>query len=334
LTFTPAADQSGTAVITVTVTDDGGSAHGGIDSVTRTFTVTVLPDVTSGFDLSQTNRAGIVDDPANPGQMALLVVGTSGNDTLRVERKSNTQIRVKQGRTVLGTFATSELGRIVIFGLAGNDLLVVDSRITKNAELHGDAGKDLLHGGSGSDALFGEDGNDILKGGKANDRLHGGAGNDHLEGGSGNDHLHGDSGADKILGDSGSDLVLGGLDNDRLYGGRGRDLFIGGLGADRLEGQDDDDLLIGGTTAHDSDEVALLAILAEWTSSRDYAARMANILAASGPALAGTGIFLQPGVSVDDDGARDELFGNSGKDWFFASLSQDKLSRARGELVQ
>jgi hypothetical protein len=46
LHYTPVPNQHGTAVITVTVQDDGGTAFGGIDEVTRTFTVTVdaVPD--------------------------------------------------------------------------------------------------------------------------------------------------------------------------------------------------------------------------------------------------------------------------------------------------
>ena len=43
LMFAPAPDQSGTAVITVTVKDSGGTANGGTDTVTQTFTVTVNP---------------------------------------------------------------------------------------------------------------------------------------------------------------------------------------------------------------------------------------------------------------------------------------------------
>jgi len=41
LTFTPVANQSGTATITVTVQDNGGTANGGVDTTTRTFTVAV-----------------------------------------------------------------------------------------------------------------------------------------------------------------------------------------------------------------------------------------------------------------------------------------------------
>jgi uncharacterized repeat protein (TIGR01451 family) len=41
LSFTPVANQNGSAVITVTVNDGGGTANGGADTVVRTFTVTV-----------------------------------------------------------------------------------------------------------------------------------------------------------------------------------------------------------------------------------------------------------------------------------------------------
>ena len=42
LTYTPVANTSGSATITVTVTDTGGTANGGINTVFQTFTVTVL----------------------------------------------------------------------------------------------------------------------------------------------------------------------------------------------------------------------------------------------------------------------------------------------------
>ena len=43
VTFTPASGQSGTAVITVTVTDSGGTANGGMNSVSQSFIVAVAP---------------------------------------------------------------------------------------------------------------------------------------------------------------------------------------------------------------------------------------------------------------------------------------------------
>jgi hypothetical protein len=44
LTYTPAADANGTASVTVTLKDDGGTAHGGVDtSAAQTFTIRVMP---------------------------------------------------------------------------------------------------------------------------------------------------------------------------------------------------------------------------------------------------------------------------------------------------
>ena len=56
LTFTPVADQHGTATITVLVTDDGGTLDGGVDEFIRTFTVTVNPvNDTPTLTLTPTN---------------------------------------------------------------------------------------------------------------------------------------------------------------------------------------------------------------------------------------------------------------------------------------
>ena len=208
---------------------------------------------TPDFDLSQTNRAALVDDPVNPGQHVLLVVGSNANETLNVERRPNNQVRVKRNGKTLSTFREADFARIAVFGLGGKDTISIDSNIKKPAELHGGSGNDKLHGGSGADALFGEDGNDSLYGRSGNDLLLGGSGNDSLYGGRGSDSLHGELGADKLYGEDGGDLMLGGLGDDKLYGGQGRDLLIGGLGSDRLEGQGDEDLLLGDSTTHDGD---------------------------------------------------------------------------------
>jgi len=50
LTYTPVANQGGTATISVIVQDDGGTVNGGVDTTIRTFTVTIYstPTATSG----------------------------------------------------------------------------------------------------------------------------------------------------------------------------------------------------------------------------------------------------------------------------------------------
>ena len=80
LTYTPVANASGTAVITVTVTDNGGTANGGVNTVTKRFTVTVtpvnqqpqidpIPSVTlnENSPLQTINLSGINAGPGRPG---------------------------------------------------------------------------------------------------------------------------------------------------------------------------------------------------------------------------------------------------------------------------
>jgi VCBS repeat-containing protein len=94
LTFTPVANQSGTATITVTVQDNGGTALGGCNSLVRTFLVTVnaindcptlntLTALTINEDAGgQTvNLSGIGPGPNETGQ-ALTITASSSNTGL------------------------------------------------------------------------------------------------------------------------------------------------------------------------------------------------------------------------------------------------------------
>ena len=58
LAFTPVTGQSGMATITVTVTDNGGTTNNGVNTTSRTFTVTVNPATLTGVTLAPTG--GIV----------------------------------------------------------------------------------------------------------------------------------------------------------------------------------------------------------------------------------------------------------------------------------
>jgi VCBS repeat-containing protein len=65
LVFTPAANLSGTATITVTVKDDGLTASGGVDTFTRTFNVTV----NAINDAPENRLAGVAISGATPDQI-------------------------------------------------------------------------------------------------------------------------------------------------------------------------------------------------------------------------------------------------------------------------
>ena len=53
---------------------------------------------------------------------------------------------------------------------------------------------------------------------------------------------------------------------------------------DHLFGGNNDDILITGYTIYDANDIALRAILAEWTSSHDYLTRTRNLSNGSGSA--------------------------------------------------
>ncbi|MBV8516271.1 MAG: tandem-95 repeat protein [Acidobacteria bacterium] len=69
LTYTPAANANGTAIVTVYLQDDGGTANGGVDtSATQTFTITVNavndePSFTSGGNVSVLEDSGAYSAP-------------------------------------------------------------------------------------------------------------------------------------------------------------------------------------------------------------------------------------------------------------------------------
>jgi len=65
LSFTPATSQTGTAVITITVKDDGGTLNGGNDTLVRTFTVIVNDAPVLDATKSPT-LATIAEDPGAP----------------------------------------------------------------------------------------------------------------------------------------------------------------------------------------------------------------------------------------------------------------------------
>ena len=124
-------------------------------------------------------------------------------------------------------------------------------------------------------------------------------------------------GVDYISGGSGADVLVGEEGNDRIDGGSGEDILIGGMGFDILRGGSGDDILIGGTTVHDGDSFALQGISRIWTNN-PYSFAVSILRNGLGPFASGG--LLQAGVRVHDDGQRDRVSGQSGRDWFFADL--------------
>ncbi|MGJ0485597.1 MAG: PxKF domain-containing protein, partial [Methylomicrobium sp.] len=98
LTYTPAANANGSATITLTLSDDGGTANGGVDtSAPQTFTITVnavndVPSFTKGADQSVLVNAGaqtvtpwatnLSVGPANESGQTLNFIVSNDNNSL------------------------------------------------------------------------------------------------------------------------------------------------------------------------------------------------------------------------------------------------------------
>ncbi len=90
---------------------------------------------------------------------------------------------------------------------AGNDSVIISSKILVPSTLRGGPGRDRLRAGGGADKLVGGPDEDQLLGEAGNDWLFGGPGEDLLWGGPGEDLLSGGSGSDYLNGGPGNDAV-------------------------------------------------------------------------------------------------------------------------------
>jgi hypothetical protein len=129
--------------------------------------------------LSSTQQVTVRVDTAALTAGTLRVGGTLAADRIWVVRGPADTLVVRVNGIIEGKFPVAELtGRIVVDGLAGNDLLWVGEGVRVGADLRGGAGRDMLVGGAGDDLLDGGAGRDTLSGGPGNDTLLGGADRD------------------------------------------------------------------------------------------------------------------------------------------------------------
>jgi VCBS repeat-containing protein len=240
----------------------------------------------NGGTLSQTSTVTLTD--VNRSGATLTVGGTSGNDTIVIGRNRRNDVVVRLNGVVVGQYRG--LSHIIVHGGDGNDVITADKYLMQRVSLHGGAGNDILTGGFRNDLLDGGDGDDILRGGWGNDVLVGGAGSDNLQG------------------DFGDDVLIGGAGADSLNGGYGFNLQI------------------AGATAHDSNDAALLSLLATWGAPGTLSRRMARVSASTTPV---TGSSLTP-----SDTAVDRIVSRMAFDWILASQSDaDSVSTKRWSRV-
>jgi PKD repeat protein len=125
-------------------------------------------------------------------------------------------------------------------------------------------------------------------------------------------------------------VALGGPGNDVMTDGPARSLLIGGDGTDVLLGGRGEDILIAGGTTFDSNDAALLLMLAEWTSSSSINLRMSHLQGAAG-GLNGNN-FLNA-TTILGDASIDILSGGNGTDWLIISPNDIALD-AKKDIVE
>ncbi len=329
------------------------------------FTITVTLTDDDGGSSAATSVATITGVGLTPSGQ-LQIIGTNGRDNIDVRRVDNllrvyTKFNQPDKRNGWDDeddeddendnsipdsshrrydFNLALVTSIQIVAFDGSDHIEISSRVLIPATIDGGRGNDFIRGGAGNDTIIDMWGNNHIHAGSGNDIVTCGDGNDQIWGESGNDLILSGNGDNELSGGDGNDVLVSADGNDELNGGTGQDILIGGRGSDELVGGGGGDLMIGGRTAFDSNTLALTAILGEWTSTRSYEVRIANLKGIGvGPRANGNN-FLKVGplATVFDDDAVDSLRGGSGRDWFLArrtGLKKDKLiDIAINELVE
>jgi Ca2+-binding RTX toxin-like protein len=258
----------------------------------------------------------VMVDPIRPGRSILVVVGSQGEDDIKIQDKHGDYLRVKikdrDDEVKYRGTVTGDVDRILIFGLSGKDKITIDDDIDIDARIWGGSGDDEIKGGSGNDVVFGE------------------SGNDKLYGGDGRDLLIGGTGADRIYGDSQDDILVAGFTAfDQEFNQLAPSSLFPASARLTLNNQ----------------RLAVEAIMAEWTSGRTYNQRRANITGTgTGPRSNGSQFFkseesLAANNTVFDDDVKDSLWGDAGFDWFLsnsdgASSTRDDVKDRSGSEVQ
>ncbi|EJL22414.1 putative calcium-binding protein, partial [Caulobacter sp. AP07] len=256
-----------------------------------------------------------------------------------------------------GTYGVDHLtagegvGRVILQGLAGDDVLVANNT---GAGLWGDDGDDHLIGGASDDSFEGGQGDDVIEGGGGEDTLYFQSGDDTAatfvlgKAGPQNtgfgwdtvtgieavratyaaDHLSVDAsmtGSVLFYAGSGDDVLIGGVGNDRLYGEYGDDQVSGGDGDDTLDDFGDGADIYDGGAGYDtisytySDRGVTIDLTVTTPQAGAYGDLdiVLNVEGVTGSAYADT-------LSGNDQA--NDLWGNSGDDILIGRGGTDELT--------
>jgi hypothetical protein len=323
--------------------------------VTHTFSkvgphvVSVVAATTYGISgLPATTNVAVtaVQLVSNGGALDLAWNGTAGADEVQFEQINANTIRVitlKENGVATNYSETYSgiTGRVLANGAAGNDVLNASALTSTKTTLNGGADSNTLYGGAAGDILIG-----------GSNGAEGRQGDNTIVAGRGANTIYGNDLAGRKGTIGGNNLIVGGSASDTIYGSfatvtsnggeGGRNLIIAGGGADIVYSSQQADgaeggngsLIVSGTTS--LSQAALVSVLSEWSSGRDYATRVENIRGLGTGTRSNGNNFLQPSNTVAGDAAIDQLYGDSNGDpnWFFYTLILDQINREKvGEIL-
>ena len=183
----------------VYVSANGGNIQLGVDAITPGGTVNVeaggkFKDYAPGSKLvtiAFQNGPSLTQetDSLNPDERSLVVTGTPGNDQILFNPGGGQggSVKVLVNNLPQGVF--SPTGRLIAYGMGGDDDIEVAGGVTLPAWLFGGTGNTRLKGGGGNNVLIGGGGDNVLIGGAGRDLLIGGSGASTLNAGGGEDIL-------------------------------------------------------------------------------------------------------------------------------------------------
>lgn len=149
------------------------NALGGADNI-------VVNDL-SGTDVSEINLNFAAAGGAGDGAADTIVINaTNGDDVIVVIGDGSSVQVLGLGTTINITGFEAGNDRLIINGLAGNDVIEASGLGAGSIQFtgNGGAGDDVIIGGAGNDTLLGGDGDDVLVGGGGIDVIDGGPGDD------------------------------------------------------------------------------------------------------------------------------------------------------------
>jgi Ca2+-binding RTX toxin-like protein len=303
-------------------------------SADYTYDMSLLVDtqwmlVAAEFGPSRSPGVYTAADPLAPGQTAVFVFGTPGDDRIGVSRNNN---RIFVGASFLSRSRNFSVwvSRVYVFAGDGDDTITVSSTVSRRVGLFGGRGNDTLSAGAGNDLLVGGPGDDVLRAGSGNDVVVGGDGDDRLDGAQGNDRLFGGDGNDTIYGGAGNDVLVGGNGDDALWGDAGNDVIVAGWGNDVLDESTGSNLLLGGV----GDDV----IYGGKNNDLIYTGDGRNIVygdAGNDRIYGGDGDDILYGDAGHDiifgGGGDDQIFGGSGRNLLIGGSGADKVFSQSGQ---